>query len=76
MNAKTQLKERLKPWTLLFVIILLLFAVTGLNVSLSYVFRFVDTALNTRNENVFWDFLWVYAIVVILAVPIITQFRA
>ena len=70
-----QLKEKLKPWILLFVIILLLFAVTGLNVSLRYVFRFVDTALNTRNENVFWDFLWVYGIVVILAVPIITFYK-
>ena len=67
--------KNLRPWVLLFTIILLLFSVTGLNVGLSYIFRFLDTSLNTREEAVFWEFLWVYGIVVLIAVPIIASYR-
>lgn len=67
--------KNLRPWILLFTIILLLFSVTGLNVGLSYIFRFLDTSLNTREEAVFWEFLWVYGIVVLIAVPIIASYR-
>ena len=67
--------KNLRPWILLFTIILLLFSVTGLNVGLSYIFRFLDTSLNTREEEVFCEFLWVYGIVVLIAVPIIASYR-
>ena len=67
--------KNLRPWILLFTIILLLFSDTGLNVGLSYIFRFLDTSLNTREEAVFWEFLWVYGIVVLIAVPIIASYR-
>ena len=69
------LQNRYRPWLLLFIIIILLFSVTGLNVGLSYIFRFLDTSLNTREEKVFWDFLWVYGGAVLLAVPIIAFYR-
>ena len=38
--------KNLRPWILLFTIILLLFSVTGLNVGLSYIFRFLDIFLS------------------------------
>ena len=53
----------------------LLFCVTGLNVSLSYIFRFLDTSLNVRNEAAFWDFLWVYGLIVLVALPVISLYR-
>ena len=65
----------MKPWLLIIVILILLFCVTGLNVSLSYIFRFLDTSLNVRNENAFWDFLWVYGLIVLIALPIISLYR-
>ena len=74
INLKN-IRKNLRPWILLFTIILLLFSVTGLNVGLSYIFRFLDTSLNTREEAVFWEFLWVYGIVVLIAVPIIASYR-
>ena len=65
----------MKPWLLIIGILILLFCVTGLNVSLSYIFRFLDTSLNVRNENAFWDFLWVYGLIVLIALPIISLYR-
>jgi len=69
------IKDKMKPWLLIIVILILLFCVTGLNVSLSYIFRFLDTSLNVRNENAFWDFLWVYGLIVLIALPIISLYR-
>ncbi len=40
-----QLKGRWFQWSMLTFIVFLLFAVTGLNVSLSFIFRFLDTTL-------------------------------
>tara|TARA_B100001996_G_C18656361_1_gene591359 strand:- start:107 stop:2056 length:1950 start_codon:yes stop_codon:yes gene_type:complete len=69
------IKDKLKPWLLIIGILILLFCVTGLNVSLSYIFRFLDTSLNVRNEDAFWDFLWVYGLIVLIALPIISLYR-
>ena len=69
------IKDKLRPWLLIVGILILLFCVTGLNVSLSYVFRFLDTSLNVRNENAFWDFLWVYGFIVLIALPVISLYR-
>jgi vitamin B12/bleomycin/antimicrobial peptide transport system ATP-binding/permease protein len=69
------IKDKMKPWLLIIGILILLFCVTGLNVSLSYIFRFLDTSLNVRNENAFWDFLWVYGLIVLIALPIISLYR-
>ena len=69
------LRDKLKPWCLLLTIIFLLFCVTGLNVSLSYIFRFLDTSLNVRNQEAFWEFLWVYGWIVLLALPVVASYR-
>ena len=69
------IKDKLKPWLLIIGILTLLFCVTGLNVSLSYIFRFLDTSLNVRNEAAFWDFLWVYGLIVLVALPVISLYR-
>ena len=72
---KEHLKPRKFPWILLIVILFLLFCVTGLNVGLSYIFRFLDTSLNLRNDKAFWEFLWVYGWIVLIALPIVASYR-
>ena len=69
------LKEKRKPWILLITILVLMFFITGLNVGLSYIFRFLDTSLNVRNEKAFWEFVWVYGWVVLVALPIVASYR-
>ncbi|MFK8183348.1 MAG: ABC transporter ATP-binding protein/permease [Phormidesmis sp.] len=69
------LSERVIQWSLLGVLLLLSFTVNGVNVSISYVFRFVDTALNQREADTFWQFLFVYAGIVIGAIPLLVLYR-
>jgi vitamin B12/bleomycin/antimicrobial peptide transport system ATP-binding/permease protein len=72
---RQNLRQRWKQWVLLGLLLFLLFVVNGLNVILSFVFRFIDTALNQKNSEVFWQFLWVYGLVIIAAIPIIVAYR-
>lgn len=37
--------------------------------------RFIDTALNGKDAAVFWQFLWIYGIVIVVAIPIIVAYR-
>ena len=45
------------------------------NPGLSYIFRFLDTSLNLRNDKAFWEFLWVYGWIVLIALPIVASYR-
>lgn len=69
------LLARWPQWSLLGLLLLLSFTVNGINVSLSYVFRFVDNALNQNNADTFWQFLAVYGIIIIGVIPIIVLYR-
>jgi vitamin B12/bleomycin/antimicrobial peptide transport system ATP-binding/permease protein len=60
-----------KPWAVLGVLLLLSFTVSGLNVIISYVGRFFQTALAQKDAPTFWRFLYVYASVFILGTPIV-----
>ncbi len=66
-----KIKQRWRQWLLLALLLFLSFAVNGANVSISFVFRFVETALNQRDEATFYQFLFVYAGIIVTAVPIL-----
>jgi putative ATP-binding cassette transporter len=74
-SQRQKLQKRWLQWLLLGVLLFLLFVVNGLNVILSFVFRFIDTALNGKDADVFWQFLWIYGIVIVVAIPIIVAYR-
>ncbi|MGK7912105.1 MAG: ABC transporter ATP-binding protein/permease [Synechococcus sp.] len=89
-----QLKGRWFQWGMLTFIVFLLFAVNGLNVCLSFIFRFLDTTLTLftgdpelRNaeaavaeqiqavhQEQFWNFLWFYGVILVVAVPILVTY--
>jgi putative ATP-binding cassette transporter len=73
-SQKRKLQQKWQQWSLLGLLLFLLFAVTGLNVILSYAFRLIDTALNQRNEPIFWQNMLIYGIVLVVAIPIITGY--
>lgn len=72
---RRKLKGREKQWLVLGLLLFLAFIVSSLNVLISYVFRFIDNALNGRNPQVFWEFLWVYGITLVVAIPILISYR-
>ncbi len=72
---RQKLQPRWRQWSLLWLLLFLSFVVNGMNVTISYVFRFVDNALNQRDEPVFWQFLFIYAGIIILAIPILVLYR-
>ncbi|MEA5511099.1 ABC transporter ATP-binding protein/permease [Crocosphaera sp. UHCC 0190] len=75
LSQKSKIGDKWKQWSLLWCLLFLLFVVNGLNVILSYVFRFIDTSLNEKDATVFWQFMILYGIVLVAAVPIIVSYR-
>ncbi len=93
--SRSRIAGRWWQWGMLSVILFLAFLVSGLNVVISYSFRFIDNAFvsfaeakvppDTVDEAVlkasevarqaardeFWQFLSVYGVILILAIPII-----
>ena len=72
---RRHLQQRWKQWSLLACLLFLSFAVNGMNVAISYVFRFLENALNQKEEAVFWQFLWIYAGIIVVAVPVVIIYR-
>ena len=66
-----KLKGFLLPWGILGILLFLSFTVSGLNVVLSYVGRFFQTALSQKDQPTFWWFLYVYASVFVVGTPIV-----
>jgi len=64
----------LKPWAVLGMLLLLSFTVSGLNVVISYVGRFFQTALAQKDAPTFWRFLYVYASVFVIGTPIVVMY--
>ena len=58
-GLRNHLKNRSKQWLILGALLLLALVNNGVDVIFSYVFRFIETALNRRNEPVFWQFIWI-----------------
>jgi vitamin B12/bleomycin/antimicrobial peptide transport system ATP-binding/permease protein len=69
-----KLKGREKQWSILGVLLFLSFIVSSLNVLISYVFRFIDNALNKKDPAMFWSFLTVYGITLVVAIPILVGY--
>jgi vitamin B12/bleomycin/antimicrobial peptide transport system ATP-binding/permease protein len=74
-NYRRKLKGREKQWLILGLLLFLAFIVSSLNVLISYVFRFIDNSLNSKDPKVFWEFLTVYGIVLVVAIPILISYR-
>jgi vitamin B12/bleomycin/antimicrobial peptide transport system ATP-binding/permease protein len=72
---RLKLKGRETQWLILGSLLFLSFIVSSLNVLLSYVFRFIDNALNTRDPKIFWEILIVYGITLVVAIPILISYR-
>lgn len=60
---------------LLALLLLLSLAVNGLNVAISFVGRYFDTALAEKDQPTFWRFLFIYAGVFVVGTPIVVMFR-
>ncbi|MGB5771905.1 MAG: ABC transporter ATP-binding protein/permease [Crocosphaera sp.] len=75
ISQKSKIGDKWKQWSLLGLLLFLLLVVNGLNVILSYAFRFIDTALNQKNTDTFWQFMIVYGLVLVAAIPIIVIYR-
>ncbi|MEB3274152.1 MAG: ABC transporter ATP-binding protein/permease [Prochlorothrix sp.] len=72
--VRKRLKKRILPWLLLGILLFLSFSVNGLNVAISYVFRFIDNALNGKDSDTFYQFLAVYTGIIVAAIPIIIAY--
>lgn len=66
-----RLRRRLMPWFLLSVLLFLSLTVNGLNVVISYVGRFFQTALAEKDAPTYWRFLFIYASVFVVGTPIV-----
>ncbi|BDA39763.1 ABC transporter ATP-binding protein/permease [Candidatus Atelocyanobacterium thalassae] len=75
LSQFSKIGKKWKQWFLLGSLLFLLLVVNGLRLIMSYVFRFIDTALTEKNADVFWQFMIVYGLVLISAVPIIIIYR-
>ncbi|MEA5500412.1 ABC transporter ATP-binding protein/permease [Limnoraphis robusta] len=73
-SYKENLQSRWQPWAVLGILLLLSVSVSGLNVIISYVSNFFTTALAEKNESEFWRFLFVYAGVFIVGIPIVALY--
>jgi vitamin B12/bleomycin/antimicrobial peptide transport system ATP-binding/permease protein len=71
---RNKLKGKEKQWFILGVLLFLSFIVSSLNVLISYVFRFIDNALNERDPKVFWEFITLYGNVLMVAIPILVSY--
>lgn len=63
-----------QPWALLAILLFLAFSVSGLNVIISYVARFFQTALAQKDQATYWRFLFVYASVFVVGTPIVVYY--
>ncbi|NJR70411.1 MAG: ABC transporter ATP-binding protein/permease [Synechococcales cyanobacterium CRU_2_2] len=84
--TRRKLKQRWLQWFLLGVLLFLAFVVSGLNVVISYAFRFIDnsfvkfaeakgdSAAGELAKGEFWQFLTVYGIILLIAIPILISY--
>ncbi len=72
---RQSLQGRWIQWGLLFLLLVLLFVVNGANVALSFIFRFIDNAFQSREEPTFWRYLFTYLALLVSAIPIIVLYR-
>ncbi|MEM1168559.1 MAG: ABC transporter ATP-binding protein/permease [Cyanobacteria bacterium P01_H01_bin.35] len=71
---KKRIIPRWQPWALLSLVLLLSLSVSGLNVIISYVLNFFTTALAEKDQPTFWRFIFVYAGVFVVGIPIVAVY--
>lgn len=72
---RPQMLPRWQAWTLLGLLLMLSLSVSGLNVIISFVGRFFQTALAERDESTYWRYLFVYAGVFVVGTPVVVIYR-
>ncbi len=72
---RQDLLPRRQQWLFLSLLLLLSLSVSGLNVIISYVGNFFNTALAERQPEVFWRFFWVYAGVFAVGTPLVVYYN-
>jgi putative ATP-binding cassette transporter len=72
---KSRLIPNWQAWTLLALLLLFSLSVSGLNVIISYVSNFFDTALAKKDQLNYWKYLFVYASVFVIGTPIVVIYR-
>jgi len=68
---RSKLIPRWKQWIMLALLLFLSLSVSGINVVISYIGNFFTTALAEKDQTTFWRFMWVYAGVFIIGIPIV-----
>ena len=72
---RSRLAPHWQPWALLTLLLFLSLSVSGLNVIISYVGNFFDTALAKKDQLNYWKYLFVYAGVFVVGTPIVVIYR-
>ncbi|MEG4304648.1 ABC transporter ATP-binding protein/permease [Microcoleus sp. D3_18a_C4] len=72
---KDRLTPHWQPWALLTLLLFLSLSVSGMNVIISYVGNFFNTALAKKDQLNYWKYLFVYAWVFIVGTPIVVIYR-
>lgn len=70
-----RIRGRTQQWGLLALLLLFSIMVSGLNVVLSFVVRFIETALVDKEASIFWLFLGVFGAVFVIGTPIVVIYR-
>ncbi|MDP8935502.1 MAG: ABC transporter transmembrane domain-containing protein, partial [Cyanobacteriota bacterium] len=72
---KDRLTPHWQPWALLTLLLFLSLSVSGMNVIISYVGNFFNTALAQKDQLNYWKYLFVYAGVFVVGTPIVVIYR-
>ncbi|MEN9266194.1 MAG: SbmA/BacA-like family transporter, partial [Thermostichales cyanobacterium BF4_bins_65] len=72
--ARQQVRGKWLQWGLLTTLLFLLLTVNRINVMISFIGRFFDTALQQKDEPVFWLYLFIYLGVILAAIPILVGY--
>ena len=71
-------ERKWKARGLLLLLLLLSFAVNAINVSISFIFRNIDTSLarfpQTKDASIFWQFISIYIGLLAIGTPIVVMF--
>ncbi|MGL5063639.1 MAG: ABC transporter ATP-binding protein/permease [Microcoleus sp.] len=73
--CKSRLISHWQAWAFLALLLFLSLSVSGMNVIISYVGNFFNTALAKKDELNYWKYLFVYAGVFVVGTPIVVIYR-
>ncbi|MFB2978602.1 ABC transporter ATP-binding protein/permease [Microseira sp. BLCC-F43] len=68
-------EEKRGAISLLALVLLLSLAVNGLNVAISFVWRYIDTALVAKEAATFWRWISVYTGIMVVGTPIVVFYQ-